>query len=103
MGLHSRNTTEARGVTAPDVGSGAWLGRMSRLPDLPGIEGRSSANRELNRNPKVRPTSRCPALDPATTHDNPDSAPWVRATPDPVCVDPLPYAPRPQVWTLLSW
>jgi hypothetical protein len=88
-GLHSRITTVARGVTAPDVGSGDWLGRMSRLPDLPRIEGRSSGNRELNRNPKVRPTSRGPALDPATTLENPDSAPWVRATQGPRLRRPL--------------
>jgi hypothetical protein len=76
--LHSENATEARGVTAPDVGSGDWLGRMPRPPASLFIVGRSSANPELNRNPKVRPTARCPALDPATTLESPDSAPWPR-------------------------
>jgi hypothetical protein len=88
-GLHSRISTLARGVTAPDVGSGAWLGRMSRLPDLPHTVGRSSGNRRLNCNLKVRPTSRCPTLDPATTLEYPDSAPRVRAIQGPDCFDPF--------------
>jgi hypothetical protein len=65
---------------------------MSRL-GLPRIEGRSSGNRELNRNPKVRPTSRCPALDPATTLENPDSAPCVRARRTPTASTPSPMRP----------